>query len=225
MPKAILGRKLGMTRYFDADGKNVPVTVVQAGPCVVSQLKTDETDGYCAVQIAFEDVRGRSSTFPVIGHDAKAGTTPKRFHREVRCNDAGEVESYELGQTVAANDFEDVMFVDVTSTSKGKGTQGAMKRHGFKGQEASHGVERKHRSPGSVGGRSAYLGGGRPKKGIRMAGRMGNERVTVRSLPIVAVDKERNLLLIKGCVPGSKQSLVFIQEAKRLYKRKASKLA
>ncbi|MEO0587189.1 MAG: 50S ribosomal protein L3 [Planctomycetota bacterium] len=225
MPKAILGRKLGMTRYYDGDGKNVPVTVVQAGPCVVSQLKTDETDGYCAVQIAFEDVRGRSSTFPVIGHDAKSGATPKRFHREVRCNDAGEVESYELGQTVAANDFEDVMFVDVTATSKGKGTQGAMKRHGFKGQEASHGVERKHRSPGSVGGRSAYLGGGRPKKGIRMAGRMGNERVTVRSLPVVAVDKERNLLLIKGCVPGSKQSLVFIQEAKRLYKRKASKLA
>ncbi|MEM1210452.1 MAG: 50S ribosomal protein L3 [Planctomycetota bacterium] len=222
MPKAILGKKIGMTRYYDADGKNVPVTVVEAGPCVVSQLKTEESDGYCAVQIAFEDVRGRNSTMPVIGHDAKAGVGPKRHHREVRCDDAKEIESYELGQAIAADSFEEVKYVDVTATSKGKGTQGAMKRHGFKGQEASHGVERKHRSPGSVGGRSAYLGGGRPKKGIRMAGRMGNEKVTVRSLPVIAIDKERNLLLIKGPVPGSKNGLVFIREAKRLYKRKAS---
>ncbi|MEO0966106.1 MAG: 50S ribosomal protein L3 [Planctomycetota bacterium] len=222
MPKAILGKKIGMTRYYDADGKNVPVTVVEAGPCVVSQLKTQDTDGYCAVQIAFEDVRGRNSTMPVIGHDAKAGVGPKRHHREIRCDDAKEFESYELGQAIAADSFEEVKYVDVTATSKGKGTQGAMKRHGFKGQEASHGVERKHRSPGSVGGRSAYLGGGRPKKGIRMAGRMGNEKVTVRSLPVIAIDKERNLLLIKGPVPGSKNGLVFIREAKRLYKRKAS---
>ncbi|MEM0915859.1 MAG: 50S ribosomal protein L3 [Planctomycetota bacterium] len=222
MPKAILGKKIGMTRYYDADGKNVPVTVVEAGPCVVSQLKTEESDGYCAVQLAFEDVRGRNSTMPVIGHDAKAGAGPKRHHREIRCDDAKEVESYELGQAIAADAFEKVKYVDVTGTSKGKGTAGVMKRHGFKGQEASHGVERKHRSPGSVGGRSAYLGGGRPKKGIRMAGRMGNEKVTVRSLPIVGIDKERNLLLIKGPVPGSKNGLVFIREAKRLYKRKAS---
>jgi len=224
MPKAILGKKLGMTRYYDDSGNNVPVTVVQAGPCVVSQLKTQDTDGYCAVQIAFDDVRARNSTMAVIGHDAKAGASPKRHHREIRC-EADEVETYELGQAVAAENFEDVMFVDVTATSKGKGTQGPMKRHGFGGQEASHGVERKHRSPGSIGGRSAYLGGGRPKKGIRMAGRMGNDKVTVRSLPIVAVDKDKNLLLIKGPVPGSKNALVFIREAKRLYKRKARKLA
>jgi large subunit ribosomal protein L3 len=224
MPKALLGKKIGMTRYYDADGKNVPVTVVQAGPCVISQLKTEAVDGYDAVQIAFEDIRARNSTMPMIAHDAKAGSGPKRHHREIRC-DANEVESYELGQTVAADSFEDVMFVDVTGTSKGKGTAGVMKRHGFKGQEASHGVERKHRSPGSVSGRASYLGGGRPKKGIRMAGRMGNERITVRSLPVVAVDKENNLLLIKGPVPGSRNGLVFIREAKRLYKRKASKLA
>ena len=220
MPTAILGRKIGMTRLYDDAGNNVPVTVIQAGPCFVSQVKTVETDGYDAVQLGFEDVKGRSSTFPLIGHDAKAGVSPKRFHREMRLEDGGAAE-YEAGQTIDVNAFAEVAFVDVIGTSKGKGFQGPMKRHGFKGQEASHGVERKHRSPGSIGGRSSNLGTGKPKKGIRMAGRMGNERVTVRSLPVVRIDAENNLLLVKGPVPGPRQGLVTIREATRLYKRKA----
>ncbi|MEM7626463.1 MAG: 50S ribosomal protein L3 [Planctomycetota bacterium] len=220
MPKAILGRKIGMTRLFDDDGNNVPVTVVEAGPCFVSQVKTVETDGYEALQLAFGDLKARNSTFQMIGHDAKAGLAPKRFHREIRMGE-GETEGIEAGHEVKVDEFESVVFVDVTGTSKGKGFQGAMKRHGFKGQEASHGVERKHRSPGSVGGRSSNLGTGKPKKGIRMAGHMGDEKVTVRSLKVVGIDKEKNLLLIKGPVPGPKQGLIFIREAKRLYKGKA----
>lgn len=221
MATAILGRKVGMTRFYNDEGQNIPVTVIAAGPCLVSQIKTTETDGYDAIQIAFEDIKGRNSTMPVIGHDAKAGLTPKRVHREVRLGE-GEAEGYEAGQALTVEIFEGIKFVDVTGTSKGKGFQGAMKRHGFKGQEASHGVERKHRSPGSVGGRSSNLGTGKPKKGIRMAGRMGNERVTVRSLPVVGIDKENNLLLIKGPVPGSNKGLVVIREAVRLYKGKAA---
>ena len=220
MPKAILGRKIGMTRFYDDDGNNVPVTVVEAGPCFVSQVKTVETDGYEALQLAFGDLKARNSTFQMIGHDAKAGIAPKRFHREVRM-DEGETEGIEAGHEVKVEEFESVVFVDVTGTSKGKGFQGGMKRHGFKGQEASHGVERKHRSPGSVGGRSSNLGTGKPKKGIRMAGHMGDEKVTVRSLKVVGIDKDKNLLLIKGPVPGPKQGLIFIREAKRLYKGKA----
>lgn len=220
MPKAILGRKIGMTRLYDDDGNNVPVTVIEAGPCFVSQVKTQETDGYDAIQMAFEDVKARSSTFQVIGHDAKAGLGPKRFHREMRL-DESEVAEYEAGQEINAEAFESVVFVDVTGVSKGKGFQGAMKRHGFAGQEASHGVERKHRSPGSIGGRSSNLGTGKPKKGIRMAGHMGAENVTVRSLKVVGIDKDKNLLLIQGPVPGPKQGLIFIREAKRLYKGKA----
>jgi large subunit ribosomal protein L3 len=220
MPAAILGRKIGMTRLYDDGGMNIPVTVIQVGPCIVSQLKTAEADGYEAVQIAFEDVKGRNSTFPLIGHDAKAGATPKRFHREFRLND-GEAASYELGQALTVEVFGEVKYVDVIGTSKGKGTAGVMKRYGFKGQLATHGVERKHRSPGAVSGRSSNLGTGKPKKGIRMGGRMGNERVTVRSLPIVGVDKEKNLLLVKGPVPGAKRGLLMIREAVRLYKGKA----
>ncbi len=220
MPAAILGRKIGMTRLYDDDGNNIPVTVIQAGPCFVSQLKTTEADGYESVQIAFEDIKGRNSTFPVIGHDAKAGLTPKRRHREVRLAD-GEAASYELGQELTVEVFNEIKFVDVTGTSKGKGTAGVMKRYGFKGQLATHGVERKHRSPGSISGRSSNLGTGKPKKGIRMGGRMGNERVTVRSLPIVGIDKEKNLLLVKGPVPGANKGLLMIREAVRLYKGKA----
>ena len=221
---AILGRKIGMTRLFNEDGTDTPVTVIQAGPCFVSQVKSAETDGYDAIQLAFEDVKGRNSTYPVIGHDAKAGITPKRFHRELRLDD-GDAAEYQLGQTISAENFEEVQFVDVIGTSKGKGFQGAMKRHGFGGQEASHGVERKHRSPGSVGGRSSNLGTGKPKKGIRMAGHMGDERVTVRNLPVVAIDKERSLLMVKGPVPGANQGLVMVRSAKRLWKRKAALVA
>jgi large subunit ribosomal protein L3 len=224
MPAAILGKKLGMTRLFDDNGKSVPVTVIEAGPCFVSQVKTAESDGYSALQLAYGDVKARGSTIPLITHDAKAGLDPKRTHREIRCSEdeAGEAE---LGQEVTVEAFADVMFVDVTGVSKGKGTAGVMKRHGFKGQRASHGTERKHRSSGSVGGRSAYLGGGRPKKGIRMAGRMGNEQVTVRCLEIIGRDKDRNLLMVKGPVPGPNHGIVMIRQAKRLHKRKAGRLA
>ena len=209
-----------MTRLYDADGVNIPVSVIAAGPCFVSQVKVAETDGYEAIQIAFEDVKGRASTMPMIGHDAQAGIGPKRWHREVRLA-PGEAAEYELGQTLTVEVFEQIKFVDVTATSKGKGFAGVIKRHGFKGQGASHGVERKHRSPGSIGGRSSNLGMGKPKKGIRMAGHMGAQRVTVRSLAVVGIDKQKNLLLVKGPVPGARKSLVMIREAKRLYKGKA----
>ena len=222
MVAALLGRKIGMTRYFDESGRNVPVTVIQAGPCFVSQIKTADTDGYDAIQIAFEDIKPRRSTIPVIGHDAKAGITPKRVHREVRLN-AEAVAGCELGQKLDVTVFEGKLFVDVIGTSKGKGTAGVMKRWNFKGLCASHGTERKHRSPGSIGGRSSNLGTGKPKKGIRMSGRMGNQRVTVRSLEVLKIDQNQNLLLIKGPVPGANSGLLMIREAKRLYKSKANR--
>lgn len=220
MASAILGRKVGMTRLYDDDGKNIPVTVIQAGPCFVSQVKTPETDGYEAIQLAFEDVKGRNSTFPMIAHDAKAGLGPKRVHREVRLKD-GEAAEYELGQEITVEALAETKFVDIIGTSKGKGFAGVMKRHGFKGQEASHGVKRKHRSPGAVSGRSSNLGTGKPKKGIRMAGRMGGEQVTCRSVQVVGIDKDKGLLLVKGPVPGANKGLIYVQEAKRLYKQKA----
>jgi len=220
MSTAILGRKIGMTRYFDENGVNIPVTVIQAGPCFVSQVKTQETDGYNAIQIAYEDVKARSSTFQMIGHDAKAGLAPMRFHQEVRCDAEPEAA---LGDEVNVEVFAGIKYVDVIGTSKGKGFAGPMKRHGFKGKEASHGVERKHRSPGSIGGRSSNLGTGKPKKGIRMGGHMGAERVTVRSLPVVKIDSENSLLLVKGPVPGAKGGLLYVREATRLFKRKVEK--
>ncbi len=225
----ILGRKIGMTRLYDENGRNVPVTVIEAGPCQVSQIKTAEpseeggkADGYDAVQLAFEDIKGRNTTMPLIGHDHKAGLTPKRHHREFRIS-ADQAAEYELGQEVTLEVLEDTKFVDITGTSKGKGYAGVMKKWNFKGQLASHGTERKHRSPGSVGGRSSNLGTGKPKKGIRMSGRMGDERVTVRSVEIVARDKSKNLLMVKGPVPGANKGLLMIKEAKRLYKSKANK--
>jgi len=220
MATAILGRKIGMTRLFDEDGLNIPVTVIQAGPCYVSQVKTEAHDGYEAIQIAFEDIKARNSTYPLIAHDAKAGLSPKRNHREVRLAE-GESANYELGQKVAVDAFDEIKFVDVTGTSKGKGTQGGMKRHGFKGQEASHGVKRRHRSPGSISGRSSNLGTGSNKKGIGMPGHMGNEKVTVRSLQVVGIDKDKGLILVKGPIPGANKGLVVVREATRLYKRKA----
>ncbi len=236
MAATLLGRKIGMTRLYvaphgaaEGEGEdqsvghlvNMPVTVIQAGPCHVSQLKTPERDGYAAVQLAFDPVKPRRSTMQQIGHDAKAGLGPQAKHREVRV-EADELEQFELGQALTVELFEQVKYVDVTGQSKGKGTQGTMKRHNFKGQLASHGVERKHRSPGSIAAHASNAGeSGSIRKGKRMAGRMGNERVTVRSIDVVGVDKENNLLLVKGPVPGPKQGLLVIQEAKRLYKRKA----
>lgn len=222
---AILGKKVGMTRVFTPQGDSVPVTVVEAGPCFVSQLKTQESDGYWAVQLAFDEVKPRRSTQPVIGHDAKAGIAPQRHHREFRL-DAEKVGEYQVGQEIKVEVFEGIKYVDVVGRSKGKGFAGTMKRHNFKGLCASHGTERKHRSPGSIGGHANERGGsGGPKKGKKMSGHMGDVRVTVRSLDLVGVDKEKNLLLVKGPVPGGTNGLLLIKEAGRLYKRKARKAA
>ena len=219
---AILGRKVGMTRWFTEDGRNIPVTVISAPPSVVTQVKTSETDGYSAVQVGFEDVKPRRSTQPVIGHDAKAGTSAKRFHREFRCANDEEVAGFELGQVVDLSMLAETHFVDVTATSKGKGFQGGMKRHNFRGQQASHGVERKHRSGGSIGGHASNLGTGpKIKKGKKMPGHMGDERVTVRSLDVIKADIERNLLVVKGPIPGHNGAFVYIKPAARLYKSKA----
>ena len=221
MPAALLGRKIGMTRYFMESGKNVPVTVIQAGPCFVSQIKTQASDGYDALQIAFAEVKPRNSTMPLIGHDGKAGITPKRIHKEVRSS-AEEVAGAKLGQELTVEVFDNVKYVDVVGTSKGKGFQGVMKRWGFKGMCASHGTERKHRSGGSISGRSTNRGySGRPKKGVHMAGYMGDDRVTVRSIEVIGRDKSKNLLLVKGPVPGANNGVVMIREATRLYKSKA----
>lgn len=223
MTKAIIGRKVGMTRMFDPDGNNIPVTLIQVGPCYVSQIKTTETDGYSAVQLAYEDVKPRNTTIPLIAHDMKAGISPKRFHREVRCADDAAVADIEPGAEVTVDTFESVRFVDIVGTSKGKGTAGVMKRWNFKGMSASHGTERKHRHPGSICGRSSNRGTGKPKRGIRMGGRLGNERVTLRSAELIGHDKDQNLLWVKGPVPGPRQGLLLIKEATRLYKRKAAK--
>ena len=218
---ALLGRKIGMTRWFREDGTNIPVTVIEAGPCAVTQVKTTGSDGYAAVQLAFEDVKPRRTTRPQIGHDARAGVSPKRCHRELRLPDDDAAAAYEPGQSVSVEVFEDVPFVDVTGISKGKGFAGVMKRHHFKGLGASHGTERKHRSAGSIGGHATDLGTGpKVKKGKRMAGRMGGERVTVRSLDVVKIDPQRNLLIVKGPVPGPNRGLLFIRDAKRLYRSK-----
>jgi len=222
MPAALLGQKIGMTRYFTEDGRNIPVTVIEAGPCVVTQIKTTETDGYSAVQIAYGDVKPRRSRMPIIGHDAKAGSGPKRLHREFGVDGDDEALRFELGQTLDVSVFEDVRFVDVIGQSKGKGFQGVMKRHHFKGLEASHGVERKHRSAGSIAGHATNLGTGpKLKRGKRMAGHMGHERVTVRSLHVVSIDPERNLLVVKGPVPGPNRGVLFVRPATRLNRQKA----
>jgi large subunit ribosomal protein L3 len=205
--KGILGEKLGMTQVWDENNKVVPVTVVKAGPCVVTQVRTPDTDGYSAVQIAFGAIDPRKVTKPAAGHFAKAGVTPRRHIAEIRTDDASE---YTLGQEIGAETFEPGQVVDVVGTTKGKGFAGVMKRHGFHGLRASHGVERKHRSPGSIGGCSTP---GRVFKGMRMAGRMGHERQTTLNLTVQSVDAERGLLLIKGAVPGPKGGLVFVRTA------------
>jgi large subunit ribosomal protein L3 len=206
--KGILGHKLGMTQVFDADNRVVPVTVVAAGPVVVTALRTVETDGYNGVQLAFGAVDPRRVTKPEAGHFAKAGVTPRRHVAELR-TDA--VADYTVGQELTAGDvFAAGAVVDVTGTSKGKGTSGVMKRHGFKGLGAGHGVHRKHRSPGSIGGCSTP---GRVFKGLRMAGRFGNTTVTTQNLTVHAVDSDAGLLLIKGAVPGPKGGLLMVRNA------------
>jgi large subunit ribosomal protein L3 len=203
----ILGRKLGMTQVFDENNRVVPVTVVQAGPNVVTQIRSQETDGYAAVQLAFGAIDPRKVNKPEGGHFAKAGVTPRRFTVELRTTDAAD---YELGQEITAEAFEAGAVVDVVGTTKGKGYAGVMKRHGFKGLGASHGTQRKHRSPGSIGGCATP---GRVFKGVRMAGRMGHVRQTTQNLKIHRVDAERGLLLIKGAVPGPRGGLVVVKSA------------
>jgi large subunit ribosomal protein L3 len=224
MGLSLLGTKVGMTRVFDEAGVSVPVTVVKVGPCVVTQVKTEKTDGYNAVQIGFGEMKPRNSTMAMIAHDGKAGAGPLRHHREFRV-DAKELEHYSLGQTLAADALEGLAFVDVIGTSKGKGFAGVMKRHNFKGMCASHGTERKHRSPGSIGGRATDRGRGNQKAGIRMPGHMGDERVTIRSLPVVRIDKVQGLVLIKGSVPGANSGLVELRTPTRLWRSKARKQA
>ena len=203
----ILGTKLGMTQVFDENNRVVPVTVVQAGPNVVTQVRTAETDGYVAVQLAYGAIDPRKVNKPRSGHFAKAGITPRRHLVELRTADAGE---YTVGQEVTAEVFEAGALVDVVGTSRGKGTAGVMKRHGFGGLGASHGTQRKHRSPGSIGGCATP---GRVFKGLRMAGRMGNARVTTQNLKVHRVDAENGLLLLKGAIPGPKGGLVLVKTA------------
>ena len=203
----ILGTKLGMTQVFDENNRVVPVTVVKAGPNVVTQIRTEERDGYSAVQLAFGAIDPRKVNKPTSGQFTKAGVTPRRHVVELRVADTSD---YEVGQELTAEVFEDGAYVDVTGTSKGKGYAGVMKRHGFKGLGAGHGVQRKHRSPGSIG---ACATPGRVFKGVRMAGRMGHVRVTTQNLTVHRVDAEAGLLLIKGAVPGPKGGLVFVKTA------------
>ncbi|MBK7819605.1 MAG: 50S ribosomal protein L3 [Tessaracoccus sp.] len=205
--KGILGTKLGMTQLWDENNKVVPVTVIQAGPCVVTQVRTPEQDGYNAVQLGFGAVKAKKVTKPEAGHFAKADVTPRAHLVELRTANASE---FKLGQELTAEVFAGGEIVDVTGTSKGKGTAGVMKRHGFHGLRASHGVHRKHRSPGSIGGCATP---GRVFKGLRMAGRMGNNKVTVQNLKIHAVDAERGLLLVRGAIPGNNGSLVVVRSA------------
>lgn len=205
--KGVLGEKLGMTQVWDEDNRLVPVTVIQAGPCVVTQVRNAETDGYDAVQIAYGAIDPRKVNQPKSGHFAKAGVTPRRHLVELRTADASE---YSLGQEVTVELFENGQAIDVTGTTKGKGFAGVMKRHGFAGVSASHGAHRNHRKPGSIGGCATP---GRVFKGMRMAGRMGGLRQTTQNLTIHAVDAEKGLLLVKGAVPGPRGGVVLVRTA------------
>lgn len=205
--KGILGTKIGMTQVWDADNRVVPVTAVQAGPCVVTAIRTPETDGYAAVQLAFGAIDPRKVTRPEKGHFAKAGVSPRRHVVEVRTGDAAE---YELGQDITAELFAVGERIDATATSKGKGFTGVMKRHGFAGQKASHGAHRIHRAPGSIG---ACATPARVMKGLRMAGRHGGERTTVQNLVVQAVDAEQGIILVRGAIPGPRGGLILIRSA------------
>ena len=205
--KGVLGEKLGMTQVWDTENLLVPVTVIKAGPCVVTQVRNADTDGYDAVQIAFGAIDPRKVSKPRLGHFEKAGVTPRRHLAELRTSDAS---SYELGQELTAETFESGQNVDVVGTSKGKGFAGVMKRHGFHGDSASHGSHKNHRKPGSIG---ACATPGRVFKGMKMAGRMGGVRQTTQNLKIYAVDADKGLLLIKGAVPGPRGGIVLVRTA------------
>jgi large subunit ribosomal protein L3 len=203
----LLGTKLGMTQVWDENNKLIPVTVVQITPNVVTQVRTPEVDGYSAIQIAYGQIDPRKANKPATGHFEKAGVTPRRHLTEVRTANAAE---YTLGQEIGVDVFEAGSKVDVVGTSKGKGFAGVMKRHNFKGVSASHGAHRNHRKPGSIGASSTPS---RVFKGMRMAGRMGGERVTVLNLAVHSVDAENGLLLVKGAVPGARGRIVFVRNA------------
>jgi len=205
--KGLLGKKLGMTQVWDENNKLVPVTVVEITPNVVTQLRTPEVDGYSAVQIAYGQIDPRKVTKPLGGHFDKAGVTPRRHLTELRTDDTS---AYSLGQELTVDVFEAGKKVDVMGTSKGKGFAGVMKRHNFKGVSSSHGSHRNHRKPGSIGASSTPS---RVFKGMRMAGRMGGDRVTVLNLVVHSVDLERGLLLVKGAVPGARGRIVFVRNA------------
>ena len=205
--KGLLGKKLGMTQVWDANNKLVPVTVVEITPNVVTQLRTPEIDGYSAVQIAYGQIDPRKVTKPLTGHFDAAGVTPRRHLTELRTDDTSE---YSLGQELTVDMFEAGKKVDVMGTSKGKGFAGVMKRHNFKGVSSSHGSHRNHRKPGSIGASSTPS---RVFKGMRMAGRMGGDRVTVLNLIVHSVDLEKGILLVKGAVPGARGRIVFVRNA------------
>jgi len=213
MQAALLGRKIGMTQVYDEAGALCPVTVVQAGPCYVTQVKNVDRDGYDAVQIGYEALRPHRAAKPIIGHAAAAGVKPSKVYREVRL--AAADDSVRAGDELTVATFGQVQWVDVTATTKGKGFAGTMKRHNFRGLGASHGVKRKHRSPGGIASHGNGAGGsGGPKKGKKMAGQMGNVRCTSRNHRLVAVDAANHLLLIKGAVPGPNGGLVFVKTSK-----------
>ncbi len=204
---ALLGTKLGMTQVWDAEGRLVPVTVVGVGTNVVTQVRSADTDGYAAVQLAYGQIDPRKVSQPLKGHFEKAGVTPRRHVAEIRTSDASE---FTLGQEITVEAFTAGALVDVIGTTKGKGTAGVMKRHGFAGVSASHGSHRNHRKPGSIGGASTPS---RVFKGVRMAGRMGHVRQTTQNLTVHAVDAEKGLLLLKGAVPGPKGGVVVVRSA------------
>jgi large subunit ribosomal protein L3 len=205
--KGLLGKKLGMTQVWDANNKLVPVTVIEAGSNVVTQIKNIETDGYVAIQVAFGAIKPTKVDKPTAGHFEKAGVNPRRYLAEIRTADAAD---YSVGQELGVEVFEVGSKLDVVGTSKGKGFAGHMKRHGFSGVGASHGAHRNHRKPGSIGMSSTP---GRVFKGKKMAGRMGTDRVTTLNLTLHSVDAEKGLLLVKGAVPGPKGQLVFVRNA------------
>jgi len=206
--EGLIGKKIGMTRIFDSFGEVVPVTVIEAGPCYVVQLKTADKEGYQAIQLGYGEKRKSLFNRPISGHFAKAKVEPRRFLKEIRCRDLGNVQ---LNQELKADIFSVGQRVDVTGISKGLGFQGGVRRYGFKGGSKTHGQSDRERAPGSIGA-SSYPS--RVWKGQRMAGRMGKDRVTVKNLEIVKVDQKRNLLLIKGAVPGKKNSLLTIRKSK-----------
>ena len=202
----LIGKKIGMTSVFSADGKNVPCTVIEVGPCEVTQVKTVETDGYDALQLGFQDAKEKHLTKPEIGHFAKAGVAPKRHLAEFK----GFGGEYKLGDTITVDMFSESDFVDIIGTSKGKGYQGVVKRHGFGGVgQSTHGQHNRLRAPGSIGACSYPA---KVFKGMRMAGQMGNKRVTIQNLQVVKVIPEHNVLMIKGSIPGSKGSIVLIEK-------------